>query len=97
MRATLSPGLSVIQERDPSGRHEVRHFHHHAHQFCFVLSGRATLEVGRRTVVLARHHGLSVAAKVPHRRSDEESDDVVFVLVPKPPSHGDRVVVEEAP
>jgi hypothetical protein len=58
---------------------------------------RSTLEVGRRTVVLARHHGLSVAAKVPHRRSDEESDDVVFVPVSTPPSHGDRVVVEEAP
>jgi mannose-6-phosphate isomerase-like protein (cupin superfamily) len=74
----------------------VRHFHHHAHQFLFVLSGRATLEVDRRTVALARHHGLSVAAKVPHRLSNEESEDVVFVPVSTPPSHGDRVVVEEA-
>jgi hypothetical protein len=37
------------------------------------------------------------AAKVPHRLSDEESEDFLFVLVTTPPSHGDRVVVEEAP
>jgi mannose-6-phosphate isomerase-like protein (cupin superfamily) len=39
-----SPGLSVIQERVPPGRREVRHYHQQAHQFFFVLSGRATLD-----------------------------------------------------
>ena len=37
------------------------------------------------------------AAKVPHRLSNEGSEDFLFVLVSTPPSHGDRVVVEEAP
>jgi hypothetical protein len=92
-----SPGLSVIQERVSSGRHEVRHCHHHAHQFFSALSARATLEADRRTVVLARHHGLSVAARVPPRLSNRDSYDFVLVLVSTRPSHGDRVVVEEAP
>ena len=55
------------------------------------------MEVDGRTVMLARHHRLSVAAKVPHRLSNEESEYVLFVVVSTPPSHSDRVVVEEAP
>jgi len=96
-RLLKSPGLSVIQERVPSGRDEMRHFHRHAHQFFFVISGRATREVDGHTVVLAGPSCSSVAAKVSHRLGNEESEGVVFVLVSTPPNHGDRVVVEEAP
>ena len=62
-----SPGLSVIQERVPPGRREVRHYHQHAHQFFFILSGRATLEVDGRSLTLTAQHGCSVPARVPHQ------------------------------
>ncbi|GIV95627.1 MAG: hypothetical protein KatS3mg057_0284 [Herpetosiphonaceae bacterium] len=40
-----SPGLSIIKERVPPGRRKVRHDHQHDHQFFYVLSGEATLEI----------------------------------------------------
>jgi mannose-6-phosphate isomerase-like protein (cupin superfamily) len=36
-----SDGLSVICERVPPGAGEIAHYHERAHQFFYVLSGRA--------------------------------------------------------
>jgi mannose-6-phosphate isomerase-like protein (cupin superfamily) len=43
-----NPQLSVIQELMPAGTAEVRHFHHHAKQFFYLVAGKAVLEVDRR-------------------------------------------------
>ncbi len=91
-----SPGLSVIQERVPPGRREVRHYHKQAHQFFFVLSGSATLEVDGRSLTLAAQQGCSVPAGVPHQLSNEDADDLVFLVVSAPRSHGDRIDLEKA-
>jgi mannose-6-phosphate isomerase-like protein (cupin superfamily) len=91
-----SPGLSVIQERVPPGRREVRHYHQQAHQFFFVLSGSATLEVDGRSRTLAARQGCSVPAGVPHQLSNEDADDLVFLVVSAPRSHGDRIDLEKA-
>ena len=90
-----STGLSVIKERVPPGRSEVRHYHQHAHQFFYVLSGQATLEVDGQVLKVKPHQGCSVPPKVPHQLSNEEAEDLEFVLVSAPRSHGDRIELEE--
>ena len=54
-------GLSVIQERVPSGAEEICHSHVYAEQCFYVLSGTATLEVDGETVILMPNHSLHVA------------------------------------
>ena len=83
--------LSVIQERVPSGASEVRHFHNQAEQFFFVLSGLATIEVDGVVHQLKPQQGIHVAAGVPHQLSNQQQEDLVFVVTSTPPSHGDRV------
>lgn len=88
------PGLSVTQERVPPGRYEVRHYHQHAHQFFYVLSGVATLEVDGLVMKVGAQQGCSVPPKVPHRLSNEDAEDLQFLVVSTPLSHGDRVELE---
>lgn len=87
-------GLSVIQERVPPGAAEQRHYHEHAQQFFFILAGEATLEVDGRIHVLQPHQGLAIAPRQPHRLENESDQDLIFIVISAPPSHGDRVAVE---
>jgi mannose-6-phosphate isomerase-like protein (cupin superfamily) len=86
-----SPGLSVIQERVPSGSSEVRHVHHRAEQFFYVLNGTATLEVAGAIYVLSPSEGFHVPAGVPHTLSNQHEHTLEFLVISTPPSHGDRV------
>ena len=86
-----SPTLSVIQERVPPGASEVRHYHTHAEQFFFVLSGTASLEVDGTVYELRPMHGFHVPAGVPHQMKNTHDTDVIFTVTSTPPSHGDRI------
>lgn len=88
-------GLSVIQERVPPGRGEVRHYHRSARQFFYILSGEALLEAGGAEHRLAAGQGLEVPPGVPHRFRNGSGNDVVFLVVSSPKSHGDRVDAPE--
>ena len=90
-----TPELSIIQERVPAGGAEVRHYHQHAQQFFFVLSGTASLEVEGEVLCLAPGQGRHVAAGVPHRLANEGQEDVEFIVVSVPMAHGDRVLVAD--
>jgi mannose-6-phosphate isomerase-like protein (cupin superfamily) len=90
-----APGVSVIQERMPPGRSEVRHFHQHSHQFFFILSGEATIEVGGEILRAKPGEGCSIEPTVGHVIRNEGKSDLLFLLVSTPPSHGDRVKTEE--
>ena len=85
-----NPGLSVIQERMPSGASEIRHFHHQAQQFFYILSGNAEMEVEGETHSLAAGQGIWVPAGVPHQMKNQSNSDVHFLVISQPPSHGDR-------
>lgn len=85
--------LSVIQERMPPGASEVRHFHVKAQQFFFILSGTATIEIGGEREVLAEHEGVAVAYGIPHQVFNHSAEELEFIVISKPPSHEDRVVV----
>jgi mannose-6-phosphate isomerase-like protein (cupin superfamily) len=89
-----SSGLSVIQERVPPGGAEVKHYHEQSHQFFFVLSGEATMEINDKRVVLRPQQGISMPTKVPHRLLNEANQDLSFIVISAPMSHGDRVLVD---
>lgn len=86
-----SDNLSVIQERVPKGSSETRHLHRRAEQFFYVLSGIATLEVDGIVHQVHAHEGFHVLAGVAHTLSNAHQDDLEFLVVSTPPSHGDRV------
>jgi mannose-6-phosphate isomerase-like protein (cupin superfamily) len=85
-----NPQLSVIQERMPAGAAEVRHFHHHAQQFFYVLAGEAAMEVDGRTMILSAGEGIWIPAGTPHQMRNDSGDEVHFLVISHPPSHGDR-------
>jgi mannose-6-phosphate isomerase-like protein (cupin superfamily) len=86
-----NPELSVIQERVPPGKGEVRHFHNKAQQFFYVLSGTASLEFDDRIVTFSKGQGVHVPAQVPHRFANDGADDVVFLVISTPPTAVDRI------
>ena len=89
-------GLSVIQERVPPGGAETWHYHQYAQQFFFVLSGEATLEIEQRRLVLGAQQGIPVPPKVPHRLLNASQQELVFLVISSPLSHGDRISVSPA-
>jgi mannose-6-phosphate isomerase-like protein (cupin superfamily) len=84
------PQLSVIQERMPAGTAEVRHFHHHAQQFFYVLAGEAAVEVDDRPMVLGAGEGIWIPAGTSHQMRNDSGEEVHFLVISQPPSHGDR-------
>ena len=90
-----TPTLSVIQERVPPGGKEVRHLHHHAEQFFFVLSGTATLEVDGTVYQLGENQGYHIGAGVPHQISNDTAEHIEFIVTSMPHSHGDRVLAPD--
>src|SRR5258708_35024882 len=87
-------GLSVIQERVPPGGHETRHLHSRSRQFFFVLDGEAVLEVEGQRHPLRAQTGLEVAPGLAPQLFNESAEDVTFLVISQPPSHGDRLPAE---
>ncbi len=85
--------LSVIEERMPPGAAEVEHHHLRAQQFFYVLSGIASFEVNGEARAVDAGQGLHVAAGVRHRIANRGGEDLRFLVVSEPASHGDRVAV----
>lgn len=90
------PDLSIIHERMPPGTAEVRHYHQQAWQFFFVLSGTATLELADQIQILKHHESIEVPPGLPHLIRNESDQELEFLVFSIPPSHGDRVVVENS-
>lgn len=85
-----NPQLSVIQERMPPGTAEVCHFHHHAQQFFYVLAGEAVMEANGHSTVLAAGEGMWILAGTSHQIRNDSADEVHFLVISQPSSHGDR-------
>jgi len=83
--------LSVIQEKMPPGARETRHRHMHAEQFFYVLSGIASLELDGITHELGPQQGLAVKPGQAHCLSNETDQNITFLVISTPPSHGDRL------
>ncbi len=88
-----SPSLSVIREKIPSGSGEELHCHLTAQQLFVVLAGIATFKVNGEVFRVAAHESLHVPARAIHNIRNEESQELEFLVVSEPPSHGDRLEI----
>ncbi|MEW6367306.1 MAG: cupin domain-containing protein [Acidobacteriota bacterium] len=86
--------LSVIQERVPPGRREVKHYHSMSRQFFYILDGEAAMVIGDEQVRLKKGEGVEVPPGLPHQFRNESGADTIFIVISCPKSHGDRVNVE---
>jgi mannose-6-phosphate isomerase-like protein (cupin superfamily) len=86
--------LSVIHELMPANTSEVRHYHQHARQFFFVLSGIATIEIDGKEVILTPQEGIEVPPLTPHQMFNKSNDEIEFLVISQPTSKGDRVLVD---
>jgi mannose-6-phosphate isomerase-like protein (cupin superfamily) len=89
-----NPESSIIHERMPPNTLEVRHYHNHAHQFFFVISGTATMEMNGERFVLNPQEGIEVKPLTPHQMFNMSEHDVEFIVFSYPTSKGDRVAVD---
>lgn len=86
--------LSVIQERVPPGRGEVRHYHTLARQFFYILYGVGTMLIGAERLTLKASEGLEVPPHVAHEFRNDSETEVVFLVISAPTTRGDRVNVD---
>jgi mannose-6-phosphate isomerase-like protein (cupin superfamily) len=86
-----TPDLSVIQERVPTGKTEILHFHRRAAQFFYILRGAAQLVVDGIAIPLRAGQGLHVPAATKHRFENASGAVVEFLVISMPPSHSDRI------
>lgn len=85
--------LSIIQEKVPPGKQEVKHFHRRSNQYFFCLSGAAVLEVEGTVHTLKPGEGLYVPAGKVHQLRNEGPAVLEFLVISSPKSHGDRIVI----
>lgn len=88
--------LSVIEERMPPGAKEQRHFHVWSRQFFYVIAGELTMELAGRAHSLTAGYGLEIAPGEPHQALNHSAQDVRFLVISQPPSHGDRGLAVQA-
>jgi mannose-6-phosphate isomerase-like protein (cupin superfamily) len=88
-----SEQLSVIEERMPPGTREQRHFHTRSRQFFYVLAGELTIELAGEHHVLIAGQGLEIPPHMPHQALNQSNEEIRFLVISQPPSHGDRIPV----
>lgn len=83
--------LSIIQEKMPSNTSEILHFHKGAQQFFYILRGIATFEIEGELFEVAEKQGFYIKPNQRHRILNNTENDLEFIVVSEPKSHGDRV------
>ena len=86
-----SDTLSVIQERMPPGSEEQQHYHEHAQQLFYVLSGVASFDIDSTIEIVKANQSIHIAPKTKHRVMNNGDVDLHFLVISEPRSHGDRV------
>jgi len=84
------PGLSVIEERVPSGAGEHWHVHDSATQFFYLLDGAAQMQTADGAVDLKPRQGVVVIAGLAHRFFNPGATDARFLVISTPNTRGDR-------
>ncbi|GAC1311367.1 MAG: cupin domain-containing protein [Mucilaginibacter sp.] len=83
--------LSVIEERMPPGTAEQLHFHEHAQQVFYILSGTANFEVEGQVKTVAAGQSIHIPKGTKHRIQNNGEADLHFLVISEPKAHGDRV------
>ncbi len=83
--------LTAIQERMPPGSSEQRHHHAKARQFFYVLDGTLTMEIEGEVHKLISGDSIEIPPMSRHQAQNNSANDVSFLVVSSPTTHGDRV------
>ncbi|MEM9706388.1 MAG: cupin domain-containing protein [Pseudomonadota bacterium] len=89
------PSVSVIEERMSPGGEETPHKHEKARQFFYVLEGVLTMRRDGGEVALNPGDGVEVPPGLAHQAVNSSAEDVRFLVISTPPSHGDRINVTD--
>jgi mannose-6-phosphate isomerase-like protein (cupin superfamily) len=89
-RLLAGADLAIAEETMPPGSAEVRHRHHHAWQFFYVLAGELTMERPDGPATLQAGDGLEIPPRLPHRACNKSSASVRFLVISVPTTKGDR-------
>ncbi|WP_316828572.1 cupin domain-containing protein [Pedobacter miscanthi] len=85
-----SDSLSIIQERMPPGTAEQLHYHHHAQQVFYILSGKAGFVVDNTTAFVSAGQSIHIARGIKHHIFNKGTDDLHILVISEPKAHGDR-------
>lgn len=85
--------LSIIQEKVPPGKFEVKHYHKKSKQFFFVLKGTATIDVDGIEYTINEQDGIFIDANITHQLINKGSEDIEFLVISSSDSHGDRIEI----
>jgi mannose-6-phosphate isomerase-like protein (cupin superfamily) len=85
-----SDELTVIEERMPPGASESAHLHRRSRQVFYVLRGELTMKFADGDFKLVAGESLPIEPLTVHQAKNESLEDVEFLVVSCPPSHGDR-------
>jgi len=85
------PGLSVIQERVPKNAGEQPHYHEHARQLFYVLSGCLMIEMSGNFHNLNQGDALEVPPGAAHSVRNPGENDATFLVISAPCTRGDRI------
>jgi mannose-6-phosphate isomerase-like protein (cupin superfamily)/N-acetylglutamate synthase-like GNAT family acetyltransferase len=86
-----SDNLSVIEERMPPGISEILHYHNKTQQLFYILEGIATFEINGQVFIVNANESIHVLNKTLHKISNLSKNDLRFLAISQPKSHGDRV------
>ena len=86
-----SDNLSIIQERMPPGSSESIHYHQHAEQFFYILSGTALMKLEKESLIINSNEGVHIKAGLCHQLSNYGRAELHFIVTSIPPSHGDKI------
>lgn len=85
--------LSVIQELMPPNTKEALHKHEHAQQFFFILKGTAIFEINHTHIEVHAGEGIHIEQNTAHQIKNLSSEDIEFLVISQPHSHGDRITI----
>lgn len=85
--------FSVIAEQMPPHTAEDMHYHTQARQFFYMLSGTAIMKLSDREIVLDTDEGLEIAPGTIHQMTNSSDNEIQFLVMSVPKSHGDKIIV----
>jgi mannose-6-phosphate isomerase-like protein (cupin superfamily) len=89
-RLLAGADLAVAEELMPPGTAEIRHRHHRARQFFYVLAGELTMEQPDGSATLQPGDGLEIPPQLPHRACNKSQTPVRFLVISVPTTINDR-------
>jgi mannose-6-phosphate isomerase-like protein (cupin superfamily) len=87
----ISDKLSVIQERMSPGTSEQLHYHKESQQLFYILSGIAHFKIEGKEFLLKAKQSIHVPKMAKHQILNLSSEDLHFLVISEPKSHGDKV------